>query len=420
MTDEAAGYEKKGDWPSAIAVYKQIYDKTPTLTVISKLAWCYSRNNDFKAAKTECAKLIEKEPKNPKWLYMYGYQFYMEKNWEKAVTYYEKALEYNPQFFIVLYRIAYAYLQMAGNFLKLTKSEYWKAIGYLREAHQLWESFSIEGKNTKKNTYYDVNFLHGKALMLIPNHNDEAIKLFKQALAFKDNPDCRYNLAKALYYDKQYKQAKQVLPDNQKYYVVELSAYIEYKLGNTEEALAITSKLMQKRSKDYLFCFVANIQLEIENYLDAYQYTKKAIASNPQNHKNYYMLAQIYYKLGLLKKALKAIDKAKSLRKKKYNSNYRECEELHKQIISVLTPEYIEDIQLVESLETINNSTFYTGTIVQYDDKRGFGFVYINNQRIFVHISKSKHGKLYDGAKIQFEIETTKKGEQAINIDVIK
>ncbi|WP_286934698.1 MULTISPECIES: tetratricopeptide repeat protein [Aminobacterium] len=420
LMDNAAEYENKCDWPFAIAAYKQIYDQTPTLAVISKLAWCYSRNNDFEAAKAECAKLIEKDPQNPRWLYLYGYQFYIEKNWAEAVTYFEKALKYNPEYFIVLYRIAYAYLQLAGDFLKLTKSEYWKAIGYLKKAHQIWESSSSEKKNTQKSTYYDINFLHGKALMSIPNHNSEAIRLFKQALALKDDPNCQYNLAKALYYDKQYVQAKQVLPDSQKYYVVELSAYIEHKLGNIEESLAIALKLLQKRPKDYLLCFVAYIKLETGNYLEAYQYVQKAVAYDAKNHKNYYVLAQTYFKLGLLKKALEAIVKAESLKKKKYNSSYRECVELREQIISVVPPGYVEDTQLIASLENINSASFYTGTIVQYNNKKGFGFVYINHQRIFVHTSKSNHGELYDGAKIRFEVKETKKGKQAININVIK
>ena len=94
--DCAEDHEKQNDWASALDVYKQVYVQEPTLLITSKLAWCYSRCNDFKAAKIECAKLIEIEPQNSKWLYMYGYQFYMEKNWIEAIKLYEKALESNP------------------------------------------------------------------------------------------------------------------------------------------------------------------------------------------------------------------------------------------------------------------------------------------------------------------------------------
>lgn len=417
LIDSAASYESKCDWTSAIAVYQQLYAQTPTLLVISKLAWCYSRNSNFKEAKAECAKLVEKEPQNPKWWYMYGYQFYMEKNWDEAIKHFEKALECNPEYFVVLYRISYAYLQLAGEYLKLTKSEYWKAIGYLEKAHQVWKLLSVERKEVERSTYYHVNFLHGKALMLIPNHNDKAIRLFKQALILKDDADCRYNLAKALFYDEQYEQAKQVLPKEQKYYVVELAANIEYKMGNTDEALNIVLGLLQKRTKDYLFCFVANIKSELGNYIEAYQYAQKAVSANNKNHKNHYMLALVYFKLGLLKKALEALGQAECLKKKKYNNVYQDCEDLRNQINKIMDADYVEDSKLIASLE--KPYSYYMASVVKYNDKRGFGFVYIDGQRVFVHVSNVRNGKLYNGAKIQFKIESTNKGKQAIDIKII-
>lgn len=419
LLDSAVNYESKCDWLSAVTAYKQIYDQNPTLFVISKMAWCYSRNNDLKAAKIECAKLIEKEPQNPKWLYMYGYQYYVEKNWKEAISYFEKALDYNPEYFVVLYRIAYAYLQLAGELLKLTKSEYWKAIGFLKKAHQVWASFSPDKKEIEKSTYFHINFIHGKALMLIPNHNNEAIKLLRQALALKDDSDCKYNLAKALYYEERYEQAKQVLPNEQKYYVIELSAYIEYKLGNVAEALSITFKLIRNRPKDYLFCFVSNIKLESGDYREAYQYAQKAVEANGKNHKNYYVLALAYYKLGLLRKSLNALDNAENLKAKKYNSTYKDCENLREQINQQITPNYVEDIELIASLEN-NMPSFYTGALVQYNSKKGFGFVYINGQRFFVHASKCKCGELFEGAQIQFKSDMTEKGQQAIEIKIIR
>ena len=58
LMDSATNYENNCDWFSAINVYNQLYNQRPTLHVISKLAWCYSRNSDFESAKIECFKLI--------------------------------------------------------------------------------------------------------------------------------------------------------------------------------------------------------------------------------------------------------------------------------------------------------------------------------------------------------------------------
>jgi cold shock CspA family protein len=78
---------------------------------------------------------------------------------------------------------------------------------------------------------------------------------------------------------------------------------------------------------------------------------------------------------------------------------------------------YVEDSKLIASLE--KHAPFYIALVTQYDDKRGFGFVYIDGQRIFVHISNVKNGKLYNGIKIQFKIEDTDRGKQAVDISII-
>lgn len=417
LTVLAAELEEKCDWPAAISAYKQLYAQSPTISLGSKLAWCYSRNNNYREAKKLCSILVGKEPQNAKWWYMYGYQFYMEKNWAEAITHYEKALEYHPEYLVVLYRISYAYLQLAGEFLKLTKSEYWKAIGYLKKAHLVWGRLSEERKIIEKNIYYHINFLHGKALMLIPNHNDNAIKFFNQALTLKDDIDCRYNLAKALCFNNEFEQAKAILPMENKYYIVELKATIEFELGNTDEALNIIQSLLKKRPKDYLYCFAANIELERNNMENAYQYAQKSVSANNRNHKNYYTLALIYFKYGLLKKSMDTLELAEQIKAKRYNSEYQDCKSLRSQIMSIMSEGYIDDIELIAKLE--RTPSFYTATISQYNENKGFGFVYVDGQRIFVHISNVKNGKLYAGAKIRFKIKTTNKGKQARDITIL-
>ena len=137
MTEQsiAKSFEVNKQWDKAIEKYKEIYQNDKSLYIISKLLWCYSRNKDYSSAKKYCEILIKNEPNNPKWFYMMGYQYYMEKHWEKAIEYFEKALSIKPNYFVVLYRISYAYLQCAGEYMKLTKSEYWNAIGSVSYTH---------------------------------------------------------------------------------------------------------------------------------------------------------------------------------------------------------------------------------------------------------------------------------------------
>lgn len=66
-----------------------------------------------------------------------------------------------------------------------------------------------------------------------------------------------------------------------------------------------------------------------------------------------------------------------------------------------------------------------TGIVKFFNDKKGFGFaegVEGEKRDIFLHYSKidmAGHKTLQDGQSIEFEIEETPKGPQAINIRAI-
>lgn len=409
--------ESRCDWSAAITIYLKLYSQDPTINIIAKLAWCYSRNENYKEAKKHCSTLVDLEPNNPKWWYMYGYQFYMEQNWSESLKYFKKSLDLKSDYFVVLYRSAYVHLKLAGEYLKLTKSDYWIAIGLLERAHQVWNTFQNDRKEIERSTYYHINFTHGKALMLIPNHNDDAIGFFKQALNIKDDVDCRYNLAKSLYFANRYDEAKIVLPKEQKFYVIELLASIEFELGKFDEASKLVKSLLMTRKKDYLYNLLSHIQISQGLFQEAYENASKSIELNKNNHKNHYTMALVYYKLGLLNKALFSISEAERIKSSKYNSNYEECENLKKKIESEMTEGYSDDLSVISShISTVDS---YNEFISQFDEKRGFGFVFVDNKRVFVHVSKVKSGILKSGIKINFRMEETPKGLQAVDIRVV-
>lgn len=416
MTEQsiAESFEVNKQWDKAIEKYKEIYQNDKSLYVISKLLWCYSRNKDYSSAKKYCEILIKNEPNNPKWFYMMGYQYYMEKHWEKAIEYFEKALSIKPNYFVVLYRISYAYLQCAGEYMKLTKSEYWNAIGYLNKAHETWNNFSKEERVKEKSTYFNVCFTHGKAFMLIPNKNKDAINYFESALQIKDDYNCRYNLCKCLYFNKEYERAKEALPKVKKFYILELEAQIENKLSNYDRAIIIVNDLLKHRKKDYLYCLLTDIYLNQHVYEKAFESVTNALLINNNNHKNHYKLAKVYYSYGLYNHALSEIEKAQSLKQKKYGSDYEECNNLKKLISDKISDGYVENVKLFNSL--VNNNAKHEGNITGYNFKKKFGFVNIDNMRVFVHISNVISGHIKNGTHIHFDIEKTEKGYQAINI----
>lgn len=412
----AETFEKNKQWAEAIKQYKEIYRKDKSLYILSKLMWCYSRNGDYSSAKKCGKKLIEEEPDNSKWLYMLGYQYYMEKDWKMAVEYFEKALIVNPNYFVVLYRISYANLQLAGEYMKLTKSEFWKAIGYLRRAHEIWKSYSDEEKVEEQSTYYHICFIHGKAFMLIQNRNEDAIRYFYKALDINDDYNCRYNLCKCLYYNKEYEKAKEELPKVNKFYVSELEAQIEYKLNNYPSAIRIIESLLRHRKKDYLYCLLSDIYINQGKLKDAYNSVAIAVQINNNNHKNHYEMAKVYCANGLYLHALDELETAQSLKQKRYNSEYSECIKLKQFAISKMEDGYIENDELFKDLTS--DKAKYEGIVTGFNYKKNYGFVNADNKKVFVHVSNVVSGYIKNGVKISFEIEKTEKGYQAINIFV--
>lgn len=64
------------------------------------------------------------------------------------------------------------------------------------------------------------------------------------------------------------------------------------------------------------------------------------------------------------------------------------------------------------------------GVVKWFNDKKGFGFAEVEGEKrdIFIHYSKINmggHKTLKDGQTIEFEVEESPKGPQALNISVV-
>lgn len=415
----AESLEKQKLWKEASLKYIEANAINQKSQYQEKIAWCLSMNCDYDESLKWLFLLEQTIPNDKKILYMIGYQFYCKKDWKNSVKYFDEALKIYKEYFIVKYRNAYALLQLTGTKNQWTMAEFWKAISHFDECHVIWNKFSDYDKEKNRSTYFDINFLHGKILMDLPNKRNEAINYFKSALEIKADLDTSYNLAKTYYLSGEYELAAESLVVSEKYYTMELDAYIKVKLKKYDEAISQLNTLLKFRKKDYLYTELAEAYLFKKDFYTAYKYSQIAISIGKNNHKNYYMIANILNNFGLLNEAIKNLKIANEKKKVNFGGDYSDALGLIEKINNSINENYHEDIDLLNKLNDnhCKNKDSLSGEIIKYNDIKGFGFIKYNNESIFFHISNCIFKSPCVGQKVNFKVQETNKGKSAIDIN---
>ena len=301
-------------WELAIDLIEKI-EKPLDDDELSALAWCYSRLAQYEMATKLYDEMIKRQPQMAKWYYAKGYQFYMQKNWQCAVEQFLLALSIRENYFIVKYRISYAYIQLSGNNQQWSKDSFWKAIRHLEDCHTIFASYTFEEQQKSASTYADICALHGKTIMTSERYLDKSIELLKKANSLKEDNDFKYQLAKAYYNKKQYNEALSVLPEvSKEYYVSELKSQILADMGQYDESNMILLKLTRFRRKDYIYRRIAENYLRLNNVAQAESFANSALQSNKRNYKNYYLLGLVLQEKKMYKSALSAFEKARRIK----------------------------------------------------------------------------------------------------------
>lgn len=416
--EKAKILERNKDWLNAAKTYDSINLYMPAL---KKAAWCYSLAKYYDDSVEKYKQIIQREPQNAQALYSLGYQYYAQKRWKEAILWFEKALSVNENFFVVKYRLGYALLQIAGAVQQYVKPEFIRALGIFSECHQLWGSWSEEQREKEQDTYFDICFQHGKAILNMYSRYSEAEEYLRIASIIKPNDvNCKYNLAKVLCNQQKFLEAKEILPKGKEFYLEELSAYIEYKLNNLKNAISIYNKILRYRKRDYLYTDLAEVLIEDGQFKEAYKMCIEACKLNKSNHKNYYMLGMVYYRLGLYKSAITNFEQAVKLKQSRFQSSYAECDKLLIQARNnVSKDEYVEDEELLKELSTqMNVGTEQIGTIQRYNSDRGFGAITSNGENVFFHIKQCRFYNPTIGMRVIFEKSYNDKGPIALNVRI--
>lgn len=402
-------------WEEAIAF---LNDTNIQLTdeELSAKAWCYSRVGNYEEAINLYSQMIHRQPQIAKWHYAKGYQFYMQKKWQEAIDNFNEALKLFDEYFIVKYRIAYAYIQLSGNIMQWSKETFWKAIDHLEDCHKIFKSYSEEEQKNRSSTYADICALHGKTIMASQKYLDKSICLLKKAISLKNDDDFRYQLAKAYYSNKQNTEALKVIPNSSKsFYISELRSQILSENGDYAESNKILFGLIKFRRKDYLYRRISNNFLNLIDFDKAEEFIKKAISIDRRNYKNYLVYGLVLKEKMMYKSAIENFEKARKIKQDKYQLD---CVEAitHIEMIQTLTNGAPTDL---DTNYVSYESSKHLGKIVIYKKDKGYGFISegTTNNNVFFHISSFELGNPRIGDEVEFDIEETPKGKKAININ---
>lgn len=404
------------EWERALAFIDSIPDQLSE-ELREKKAWCYSRTEKYVNAIEIYSELIKIKPQNAKYLYSLGYQYYAQKDYNEAVKYFELALKERPNYFIVKYRLAYSYIQLAGIDRPWTKDIFWKAIQQLKDAHLIYQEYSSDEKEKNKSNYADICALHGKAIVNSQRYVDKAIEYFTLSLSLKHDEDVVYQLAKAYYQKTDYSKALETIETilnckRPKYYAQELKSQILSDCGRIEESTRILQTILKYRKKDYLYQRLVSNCLALGDANSALQYAQNAIDLGRENYRNYLVCGQVYKEMAKYKTAIKFLEQARAIKQKRYNSDVPEALQLIDEIMEITQNKPIDgDEEVVDSKINI-------GRILRYNSQKGFGFIQPEiGDSIFFHISNfigQEQPRV--GLIVCYELAENSKGIMAVNV----
>ncbi len=403
-------------WPEAVKWLAKATELIPADTaVLGKLGFCLSRNQEYQRAIEVFTDLSTREPKIARWPYMVGYQYYMQSQWAKALRWFDQALSIQPTYLIVLYRKGYTHFRME----QLAEAE-----RAFKSCLTIWEGLPPEAQQEKRSSYSDACFQLGKLYL-------------KQGLTFKarrclnlavehdpDHADKHYELGKCLLQIGQANEAIKELRHADTLnagvdYVIDRLAQAYIAIGDLTEAEQLYSRIPPYRRREYVLRNLGILYFKQERYDEAVRNLLEAIRKEPRNHHSHYYLGLAHEALGNFVKACQAYREAIQIRQKRYNKSYPEAEErLRATGERLATLQTLEETAVCSSASAGENS----GKIVFYNSQRGFGFIQnLAGERFFFHVSDLPVGSAArEGVNVEFEVKSSLKGPQAINLLVME
>lgn len=414
LLNQAEQLAEKHEWSGAADLCQEAIKIAPeNIAVLGQFGWYLSRSKRYAEAIKIYEQLSKLEPKLAKWPYMAGYQYYDQKQYKEAITWFNQALERHENYLVVLYRKGYAHTQLNENAA---------AINAFEKCIAIWKNLNDQDKVKEKKSYADACFQLGK-IYLSSGQTRKAEAILAEAVRLDiQDPYKFYEYGKSLLKNQKPEEA---LVQLQKAEKIEprkdfINAYIAQallELSRVDEADKILAKIPERFRKEYIWRAIGRVRLAQGKTSEAILALKQGIRLDAGNHNSFYHLGLSYIACGDYPQAYQALSQAVIIRKSKYNLDFPEAQQKLDEVV-----EYAR----INGLDLTSNQTNHEpqpmGTITKFDTDRGFGFIKRNGGEpdLFFHISSVINPDMIRVEKgVNFEVEDSPKGKRAKNVKVV-
>ncbi len=399
-------------WVDAIACFREVLAQNPKQPDLAgKLAFALSQAREYEEAGKVLTRLCEDEPQSARWPYMVGYQFYMRSAWKQAIEWFEKALALSPAYVKVLYRSAYAHLQLG---------QHDECIKALHACIQAWQRLSPELQQADRKTYGKANFLLGKTYLTRGLSLKAKRPLQTAVETDSENPDRRYELGKCLLQNgdtqgaiQELDRANTIRPGTD--YIVDRLAQAYVRQGDLQRAEALYREIPRHRQRPFILKNLGKLYLEQGRADAALEVLQVATRKDRSNHNTQYLLGKALEAIGRHQAAIQAYQAAVSVKHQNYGSDFPDAQDALQRLEDAM-PESEEAPQPEAHLGPGEQM----GIISHYNDSRGFGFIQSSGKETFFHVTTvADRRHPVEGATVAFRLEQSEKGPRAVEVRLL-
>jgi len=400
---------KENRWADAIVDLRIVHGRMPAnIDIAGKLGFALSRDEKYGESIRVFEEVYKMQPREAKWPYMIGYQYYNQKNWPQAIEWFSKALELRRGYVKALYRKGYAHAALGQEP---------QAINTFTECISCWEKMTPEAQELDRANYGKAHFQLGKIFFKKGLSLKAGRHLEIAAQIHPTDQDVLYELGQCYLKNNQLEDALRTLYAADRIkpgtdYVLDRLAQTLARKGDYAAAEQQYQRIPERHRRPFVLQHLGAIYLQQGQHEKALPYLESAARKQPDNHNIHYALGSAQEASGQLRAAHDSYARAVDLRKTKYNLEFKEADAALKR-----TTELIASLPPPSLLEKSGDDE---GVIDSYNEKRGFGFIKSESQpHVFFHVSAFVgRQRPSQGLRVSFAAAPSPKGPRAVHVRV--